>query len=323
MSESQNISILHSFDTEYGADAVEWCPHSPHESIFVCGNYELKETGGCQPKKRFGRVLLFSVMPEISVKCDLKLHQIINLAAVLDLKWCPNKINGDILLGVVTASDRIEIYKLTEDIQLELISFYEVQRNDENLILSLDWSTSLHSSDEPEIICSDSSGYVHLLKLINKSLILQNSYHGHKFEAWIAGFYYWDTNTFFSELGISQLQKNRVHTAGVTSLHSNCSREHIVATGSYDENIRLWDIRNIKSELKSVTMPGPLWRLKWDPFCQNYLLAACMLGGVHIVDLRNMDETEIIGSLYEHKSICYGADWSHMKNVYSEKKILM
>lgn len=70
----------------------------------------------------------------------------------------------------------------------------------------------------------------------------------------------------------------------------------------------MWDVRNIKNPKEELKMPGPLWRLKWDPFNQKYLLAACMLGGVHIIS--NM---EIVDSYYEHKNIAYGADWSFLE----------
>lgn len=37
----KNVKTLFSFDTEYSADSIEWCPHAPLENFFVCGNYQL------------------------------------------------------------------------------------------------------------------------------------------------------------------------------------------------------------------------------------------------------------------------------------------
>lgn len=34
---------LDSYDTEFSADSVEWCPHEPNQGFFVCGTYQLKE----------------------------------------------------------------------------------------------------------------------------------------------------------------------------------------------------------------------------------------------------------------------------------------
>lgn len=39
----KTIKTLYKYDTEYSADSVEWCPHSPHKNYFVCGNYQLAE----------------------------------------------------------------------------------------------------------------------------------------------------------------------------------------------------------------------------------------------------------------------------------------
>lgn len=67
----------------------------------------------------------------------------------------------------------------------------------------------------------------------------------------------------------------------------------------------------MKSTLFALKMPGPLWRLKWDPHNYELLLCACMLGGAHIVHVET-HTSQIVESYYEHKNICYGADWSYL-----------
>lgn len=34
---------LFSYKTDLNADSVEWCPHTPNQNVFVCGNYQLVE----------------------------------------------------------------------------------------------------------------------------------------------------------------------------------------------------------------------------------------------------------------------------------------
>ncbi|XP_066261772.1 diphthine methyltransferase [Euwallacea similis] len=318
-------------DTVYSADSVEWCPHKPNTSFFVCGNYQLTEEKGAEDlepsEKRLGRILLFSV----DFFRGLELHQTIETAAILDQKWCPNQIDSVSILGVVNAKRSLEIYKLLNR-NLELVTkFLVTDDNSETLILSLDWSSGKFNTQQPQIICSDSNGNIHLLQLANSELILQKTLHAHDFQAWICGFNYWDTNVFFSggddsvflkfdhRCGDLPVAKNRLHEAGVTSLHSNKSREFIVASGSYDEYVRLWDVRTFKVPLSKLKMPGPLWRLKWDPFCQKFLLAACMLGGVHIIQANVLDTMMISDSCYEHKNIAYGADWSFLQPKDTDK----
>lgn len=65
-------------------------------------------------------------------------------------------------------------------------------------------------------------------------------------------------------------------------------------------------------------MPGPVWRLKWDPFEFDEIFAACMLEGVHIVE-SNTNSFNIKASYFDHKNIAYGIDWSHLPKEELEK----
>lgn len=196
--ETTAFSILSTDDTEYSADSVEWCPHEPHQNVFVCGTYQLKENAGqTGPCERLGRILLYSITSEC---CELKLHQKIETAAILDQKWCHNLIKQVSILGVVNAKGGLVIYKLNSDnIRLEEVTKYQFD-DSELLILSLDWSTGKYETEEPDIICSDSKGSIHIFGLTNNKLVLKSSVCGHGFEAWIAQFYYWDPNIYFSGL---------------------------------------------------------------------------------------------------------------------------
>lgn len=244
--ECRTVKTLFSFDTEYSADSVEWCPHAPCKNVFVCGNYQLAASegegtgGGVQKGKRLGRILLFSIAAEY----DLKLHQTIDTAAVLDLKWCHVRINDDCLLGVTNAAKTIEIYKLdVEDIRLTCIAKHTLTSEEDLLILSLDWSTGKLPSETPNIVASDSKGNVSLFQLFGNRLNILDTWHSHDYEAWIAGFYYWNPNIIFSggddsmflkfdvRVGKEPVSRNRSHDAGVTSFHSNGNKEFICVSG--------------------------------------------------------------------------------------------
>lgn len=248
----KTVKTLFSFDTEYSADSVEWCPHAPLQNFFVCGNYQLAAVGEETPgvsncsaaeskSERLGRILLFSIEVD-----GLKLHQTIDTAAVLDLKWCHVKINDEILLGVVNAAKTLEIYVFknqTKSLERSAENILKTDDNNDLLLLSLDWSTGKYANDQPNIVTSDSRGNINLFKVNENNLNLINTWHAHDFEAWIAAFYYWDPNIIFSggddsillkfdvRTGTEPVAKNRSHEAGVTSFHSNSKQEFLFATG--------------------------------------------------------------------------------------------
>lgn len=69
----------------------------------------------------------------------------------------------------------------------------------------------------------------------------------------------------------------------------------------------------MKTPIHSLQLPGTIWRLKWDPYDCTCLLAACMLGGAHVINTAE-NEPVINGSYYEHKNITYGSDWSYLSD---------
>jgi diphthamide biosynthesis protein 7 len=58
---------------------------------------------------------------------------------------------------------------------------------------------------------------------------------------------------------------------GVTCISVNQNNPEYFLTGSYDENLRLWDIRNLKDCVNSINFDGGVWRAVWKPYT-NVLL---------------------------------------------------
>lgn len=123
----------------------------------------------------------------------------------------------------------------------------------------------------------------------------------------------------------------REHEAGVTALSWHPREPYLFASGSYDEGVRIWDIRVISNQFQRPPKPmakvhscgGGIWRLKWHPHDSTQLLVAAMHGGCHVVSIEallNDDQTPpilhpqdtpigIVSSFSEHQSMVYGADW--------------
>ncbi|XP_034935235.1 diphthine methyltransferase [Chelonus insularis] len=335
---------LETFDTQFSADSVEWCPIEGFQDIFICGTYQLSPENeksetviDTKPQIRLGKIFLFQV---IKVG-KLKLLQELEVSGVLDIKWAHVRCQENILFGIVNSVGFLQIYKLhtDDDLKVELLTERKVREVEgEILALSLDWDTGKSPREgvkEEKISVSDSKGFVSIFHLIQGQLNFIGSQKAHEFEAWITAFDSWDSNIIYSggddckfkrfdiREEMTLMKCNQVHEAGVTSLHSNSSQEFCLASGSYDEKLRLWDTRNFRRPVSEITLGGGVWRLKWDPFYNphRYLLAACMYGGFRLIDCQNQENPKIIEEYNEHKSIAYGCDWCYFPSDQIIKKL--
>ncbi len=138
----------------------------------------------------------------------------------------------------------------------------------------------------------------------------------------------WDLRTCsISGVRPSPVSMNKSFEAGVTAVAYHPSLEHIFAVGSYDEKIRIWDMRRVGpgvEPLAEVNVGGGVWRIKWHPTIKERILVGAMHGGCRVVmvpglNLEEDDGTqsisiEITKDFTGHKSMAYGADWLHGHN---------
>ncbi|KAM4577655.1 diphthine methyltransferase isoform 1-T1 [Odontesthes bonariensis] len=326
---------LQVFDTELSADTIEWCPVASSHDILACGTYQLQKGGGEEDAtpSRTGRLYLFEFRQEASMGPPLTELQHMDTAAILDMKWCHVPVSEKPVLGMAAATGELQLYTLSEGQQeggrsLQTLCSSEVGA--ERLALSLDWSSGRMDSSDLRVVCSDSAGCVSVLSLAEGALMALSHWKAHDFEAWIAAFSYWDTQLIYSGGDDCKLKgwdlrvgpsspafTSKRHSMGVCSIHSNPHREHILATGSYDEQVLLWDGRNMRQPLSESPLGGGVWRLKWHPAHQHLLLAACMHNDFHVLHCQQALEggggaCPVVASYILHNSLAYGADWSRL-----------
>ncbi|KAF9964959.1 Diphthine methyltransferase [Mortierella alpina] len=357
-----NSVSLGSDDTIYSADSIEFCPFSSHSNLLACGTYQLakderedepasnetteqqqeqepskaaqddtdddeEEVKTEKPMLRLGRLLLYDIQGDNDDSLNLKNTACIETAAILDMKWSHQLINGNPTLGVADASGDLSLYQFkTEGNDLEIVTKYTT--NTENkLALSLDWSNRVHASAKPNIAVSLSNGDITILEMDPSSSALTETltWHAHDFEAWIVGWNYHDTNVLYTGADDCRLKgwdtrmdcsyptfTSKAHQMGVCSIQSNPHDEFTLATGSYDESVLIWDTRSMRQPLSTTETGGGVWRLKWHPTRRDVLLAGCMHNGFHVIHYDEGWSTGSIGSSFmEHTSLAYGVDWSY------------
>ncbi|CAJ0759898.1 17560_t:CDS:10, partial [Entrophospora sp. SA101] len=348
-----NASSLYSLKTEYNADSIEFCPFQTHSEFLTCGTYQLVRNEEVKDEipsknKRIGSLLLYKVIDDNK---SIKLQEIqrIEMNAIPDMKWSHQLLSDKYILSVADANGMISLYEFDKNRLSPITKF--MANNDEKLCLSLEWSNRINlsssspSSSSSSIVVSQSDGSVIVMSVDQQIGICEkNRWIAHEFEAWIATFNYWNPNIVYTDdcklkgwdirMDLStSIFSNTKHEEGVCSIQSNPHTENYFISGSYDENVLLWDTRSLKSPVNTYNINGGVWRLKWHPFNKDLFVAACMYNGFHVIktsdELKGKNDNDDVvitmmksSSFMKHQSIAYGVDWSYSRNLNHNKSLL-
>ncbi|KAL4069623.1 WD40-repeat-containing domain protein [Scleroderma yunnanense] len=292
------------YDTVWPADSVEFCPHEESRDIFVCGTYHLEQDPSAisdgNKQHRRGTCLVFQVA-SMETKSP-SLVQEIALPAVLDQKWCHRSSANSPILGIADSEGNITIHE------------WRLRDRAMNCLQKI----PLASDD-----------------------IFR--WHAHDYEPWISAWDYWESSVVYSggddlslkgwdmrQLLTRPIFVNRRFDGGVTSIQSHPYVEHLIAVGSYDNSVRIFDTRKPSSPLTAIDVGGGAWRVKWHPSSirKNDLLVACMHGGFKIAEIEKTERLLQNGMSHgirrhfdEHESLAYGVDWSHQDAAHEETLI--
>jgi len=242
--------------------------------------------------KRTGK-LLFQKLEENmnSPKNKIKIHNInnTNTPAIFDLKWSYQKIKDVGYLGMADAIGNVTIYKLTfngTNYDLEKVANTENTTNE--LCCSLDWSNRITNSTN--VVVSRSNGYISLYDFTSSEIKELQHWKAHTLEAWVAAFDQWNPNVIYTgaddclfkaydtRIGTSSSTfVNKQHDAGVCTIQVNPHNENILATGSYDTYLNIWDKRKMSKPIIHHCTEGGVWKVKWHPKLEKKELYCCCM----------------------------------------------
>ncbi|XP_064109399.1 GATOR2 complex protein WDR59-like isoform X3 [Macrobrachium nipponense] len=99
----------------------------------------------------------------------------------------------------------------------------------------------------------------------------------------------------------------RAHTRTVTDLNWHRTDPHILATCSIDTFVHIWDVREARKPVTSLTSIAGATQVKWNKINQHYLASG------HDCDIRVWDDRKTSQPLHyisAHLSKIHGLDWS-------------
>ncbi|XP_020097508.1 diphthine methyltransferase [Ananas comosus] len=298
------------------ADAVEFCPHSPFHHILAAATYTLQE--GTQPH-RTGSISLF----DTNAETGLGLVHRVQTAGVFDIKWNPSGGSSYPLLAQADADGCVVLRALQSNQGAEDQGIFLrdicTEKISSAMCLCVDWEPVAES-----ISVGLSDGSISVISLRESQLHVLQSWLAHEFELWATSFdifhqhllYAGSDDCHFSCWDLRQnpsslvFQNAKSHKMGVCCITQSPLDQNILLTGSYDEFLRVWDIRSTTKPVneKSIHLGGGVWRIKHHPYISGLVLAACMHGGFAVVKIGEGD-VSLLETYSKHESLAYGADW--------------
>ena len=231
-----------------------------------------------------------------------------DISGVFEFSWFPDSN----ILVTALAEGPPKLLKYEEK-RLQLIAT-ECQEKDLEMTLAV-------AGDSECFVSCDNKGYLRQWNLNGSEMVMERCWNAHDAEIWYVSRDLRDKNLFFTgsddyclkiwdiRCDSSQLvASNKTgHEAGVCCIAASPWDEYVIASGSYDENVRLWDRRFMKDEpIKTVECGSGAWRVVWNPVERNVMVVAAMRAGFHVLDL---DKNEIIRTETVSDHVAYGIDW--------------
>lgn len=100
---------------------------------------------------------------------------------------------------------------------------------------------------------------------------------------------------------------SKTHQAGVTAIMARPDGNTLI-TGSYDDNLRVFDLRT-RGVVGQINLEGGVWRLNKRGGDDRSIVASCMYKGTRVVDLgADLRTPSVVARFEENQSMNYGSD---------------
>ncbi|TIA91781.1 hypothetical protein E3P99_00897 [Wallemia hederae] len=302
-----NVHAETKFD--YTACAVEY----NHDlDVFAVGTYELVDTqtdkdGRISHQQRKGDCSIYDCTGRSFRKLSSR-----DTPGTLDMKWSKD------LLGIVDAEGMLSIDRYAGGSLAPLLSVdcKAASSSSPSLALSLDWNNVRREAD-PVVAVSMSDGRA--LTVDARTQQTLQDWQAHDFETWIAAWDHYSNDTLYTgaddcifkawdlRSGVdTPVLSNKRFDGGVTTITNSPHNHHELAVGSYDESLRLFDKRNLKTPTATIATSGGIWRIKYHITNPTALVTASMYGGFDVVDL----ESKAVTFTNSDHNLGYGVDWN-------------
>ena len=281
--------------TPFNADSVEV---SPDRAAAFVGMYEYEES----TSSRGGGFLITDSAGNIK-------HEQTAEFGCLDAKWISNDC-----LAIACSDGIVRWFSCTDLDMRDQTSVVDVPSSTDtsNIIMTID-------VENDTTACITAKGKLSILK--DRSHVLTWEAHSPVFESWCCALNpagnmvvsgsddcslkYWDVRS--SELVFDDKRSHKMGTTSIEFLNDST-----LLSGSYDEHIREFDIRNLSSPLREFKSVGGIWRIK--PF-QDLLYVAACYGGCQII--RYSDFKPVVYQYKGHDSMAYGIGALNEREVMS------
>ncbi len=349
---TQSVEVIDGDDTSRVWPLMLSCYQLSEQNSTRCGSMELHlvkvPDGGSPQSMEFGKPYTILFPSETSGILDGKWTEV-SSSTQNESSWCfaTAHSTGEIRLQSFRfggASDQRE-----KPFRTTFLGQSEVDETKNGpLCLSLNWDKTANS-DQKRIVSTYSNGTVELHDVYFSSstgaanIVRKEAWQAHTLfqtptEVWSAcivqdsvvscgddgAYKLWDIRCLNKPSHVL-----RTFDAGVTCASAHVADPNIFAVGSYDESICIHDIRfmsDTHSLLKTGSLGGGIWRIKWHPYLHNLILVGAMHGGCCVLELEGLDITEGSDVKYyttkeftAHESMAYGADWLCYKDPDRQK----